>query len=67
MGHMKFDNLVKISTKQAIRDMPNILKPSNTLCKQFQDGKETRTRFKSKECSTTKPLELIHTDLCGTT
>jgi hypothetical protein len=25
MGHINFDNLVKISTKQAVRDMPNIL------------------------------------------
>jgi hypothetical protein len=34
MGHIKFDNLVKINTKQAMRDMSNIVKPSNTLCKQ---------------------------------
>jgi hypothetical protein len=36
MGHMNFDNLVKNSTKQGVRDMPNIFKPSNTLCKQCQ-------------------------------
>ena len=27
MGHMNFHNLVKISTKQTIRDMPKIIKP----------------------------------------
>jgi len=31
MGHMIFDNLVKIKTKQAVRDMEKIKKPSNTL------------------------------------
>jgi hypothetical protein len=39
LGHMNFDNIVKIRTKQAVRDMPNIGKPSNTLCKQCQHGK----------------------------
>jgi hypothetical protein len=34
MGHIKFDNLVKINTKQAVRYMPKIDKHSNTLCKQ---------------------------------
>jgi hypothetical protein len=34
MGHIKFDNLVKINNKQAVRYMPKIDKPSNTLCKQ---------------------------------
>jgi hypothetical protein len=67
MGHMNFDNLVKISTKQVVRDMPNIVKPSNTLCKQCQHEKQTRTRFKSKDYSTTKPSELVHTELCGPT
>ena len=30
-----------------------------------QHGKQTRVHFKKKEHSSTKPLELIHTDLCG--
>jgi len=43
IGHMNFNNLVKNDTKQAVRDMPKIVKPSNTLCKQCQHGKQTRT------------------------
>jgi hypothetical protein len=35
MGHINFDNLVKINTKQAMQYMPKIAKPSNTLCKKF--------------------------------
>jgi hypothetical protein len=43
------------------------MKPTNTLCKHCQQGKQTNTRFKSKEYSTTKPLEIVHTDLVGPT
>jgi hypothetical protein len=48
MGHMHFDNLVKISKREAVREMPEITKPTNTLCKHFQQGKKTKTTFKSK-------------------
>jgi hypothetical protein len=67
MGHMNFDNLVKINTKQVVRDMPKITKPSNIICKQCQHGKQSRVSFKTKEYTTSKPLELVHTDLCGPT
>jgi hypothetical protein len=30
MGHMNFENLVKINRKEAIREIPEISKPSNT-------------------------------------
>ena len=43
------------------------MKPTNTLCKHCQQGKKTKTRFKSEEYSTTRPLEIVHTDLVGPT
>jgi hypothetical protein len=43
------------------------MKPTNTLCKHCQQGKKTKTSFKSKEYSTTRPLEIVHTDLVGPT
>jgi hypothetical protein len=63
MGHMHFDNLVKVSRREAVKEMPQIMKPTNTFCKHCQQGKQTKTRFKSKEYSTTRPLEIEHTDL----
>ena len=39
------------------------MKPTNTLCKHYQQGKKKKTKFKSKEYSTTRPLEIVHTDL----
>jgi hypothetical protein len=65
MGHMHFDNLVKVSKIETVREMPQITKPTNILCKHCQQGKQTKTRFKSKEYSTTIPLKIVHTDLVG--
>jgi transposase InsO family protein len=67
MGHIHFDNLVKVGKREAVREMPQITKPTNTLCKHYRQGKQTKTNFKSKEYSTTRPLETVHTDLVGPT
>jgi hypothetical protein len=67
MGHLHFDNLVKVNKRQSVREMPQITKPTNTLCKHCQQGKKTKIGFKSKEYSTTRPLEIVHTDLVGPT
>jgi hypothetical protein len=64
---MHFDNLVKISRKEAVREIPEISKPRNTLCKHCLQGKKTSTKFKSKDYSTTKTLEIVHVGLCGPT
>jgi hypothetical protein len=67
MGDINFDNLVKLSNKEVVRGMPKLIKPSNLVCKHCQHGKQTKVRFKMKEYSTSKPLELVHTNLCGPT
>jgi hypothetical protein len=63
--HLIFDNLIKSNDKEAARDPPKVIKPSDYICKHCQIGKKTIFRFKTKEHSTTKPLELINIDLCG--
>jgi hypothetical protein len=65
LGHINFDNLIQVNKKAAIRDLPTIKNLSGSVCKQCQHGKQTRVRFKTKEYSTTKPLEIVHTDVCG--
>ena len=65
LGHICFKNLMNICSKRAVRDMPSISKPANDICDSCQRGKQTRTQFKAKEYHTSKPLEIIHTDLCG--
>jgi hypothetical protein len=49
MGHIHFDNLIKVRERESVREIPEIMKPSNTLFKHCQQGKKTKTRLKSKE------------------
>jgi hypothetical protein len=65
LGHINFENLIQLNKKEAIRDLPVIKNLSSSLCKQCQHGKQTRVKFKTKEHSTTKPLEIVHADVCG--
>ena len=48
LGHLNFDNLVKITKKEAIRYFPKIVKPINSVCKHYQHGKQSRVSFKTK-------------------
>ena len=61
MGH----NIMKVSKKEALRDLPNIVKPLNLVCKHCQHGKQSKAGFKAKEHTTSHPLEIVHTDLCA--
>ena len=54
-----------VSKEHTVRNMPKLTKPLNSSCRNCQLGKQTRAEFKTKEFSTTKPLELIHTKLYG--
>jgi hypothetical protein len=59
MGHINFDDLFKIN-RMGVREMFDISKPTNTLREHFLQGKKNKTKFKSKEYSTTKPLDIVH-------
>jgi hypothetical protein len=59
--------LLKVNKKEVVRDMPKIIKTSYYVCRHWQHGKNTMVRFKKKEYSTSKPLELVHIDFCGPT
>ena len=67
MGHIHFENIFKVNKKEVVRYIPEITKPSSTMWKYFQHGKQTRVEFKTKEHSTKKLLELVHTNLGETT
>ena len=66
--------LSKSAEQRQLKDYPScpnqhkmyMTKPTQNLCDSCRHGKQTRANFKRKEQhSTSKPLELIHTDLCG--
>ena len=64
MGHINFDNLVRINKKEGVREMPKISKPTNTICESCKHDKHTKVEFKTKEHFASRPLEFIHIDLC---
>jgi hypothetical protein len=66
LGHLNFDDLIKLRNLEAVKDLLRISKPQDSMCKPCQVGKLNRTQFKSKRfTSTEKPLQLVHMDLCG--
>jgi hypothetical protein len=67
LGHLSFEKLFKSNDKKVVRDLPKVIKSLDSMSKHCQIGKQTRVKFKTKENSTTKPLEIIHKDLCGPT
>jgi hypothetical protein len=46
VGHIHFDNLFKVCKREGVREIPQITKPTNTLCNHCQQGKKTKTKFK---------------------
>ena len=49
----------------AVRDFPNIPPLENNICRSCRFGKKNGVQFNAKEGTSSKPLELIHTYLCG--
>jgi hypothetical protein len=66
LGHLNFDHIIRLRNNGAVKYLPKISKPYDSVCKPCQIGNLTRTQFKSKNFpSTEKPLQLVHMDLCG--
>ena len=66
VGHASLYLLDKLRSKELVVGLPNVKFLCNKLCDACARGKHVRSSFKSKKLvSTTKPLELIHMDLCG--
>ena len=65
LGHLSFSQINRSSRLNDVRGLSNITLPESIICKSFQFGKQTRVQFNAKEGSSSRPLELIHTDICG--
>ena len=66
LGHVSFHTLNKLVSKDLVRGLPPIKFKEEELCKACTQGKQTRSSFKPKKVvSTTRPIELLHMDLCG--
>jgi len=65
LGHLSFSQIRKACKYQVVCGLPDIKIPNNTICKSCQFGKQTRTNFLEKEGLASRPLELVHTYVCG--
>ncbi|KAF2306587.1 hypothetical protein GH714_019620 [Hevea brasiliensis] len=64
-GHLNFNSLRKLSRRGMVKGLPSI-DQVDKLCDGCLVGKQHRTSFpKKSEFRANKPLELVHSDLCG--
>ncbi len=68
-GHLGYDNLVRLATEPMVTGInttaDEFKTAANTVCAPCALGKQHRQPFAASTSRTTKPLELMHTDLCG--
>ncbi|XP_057546012.1 uncharacterized protein LOC130825003 [Amaranthus tricolor] len=66
LGHASFSLINTLRTKDLVRGLPSIKFVKDEICDPCTKGKQVRSSFKPKNVMTTsRPLELIHMDLCG--
>ena len=66
LGHANLHLINKLQRKELVRGLPRTRAEIDDICEACVKGKQTRTSFKSKQdITSTRPLELIHMDLCG--
>ena len=67
-GHLKFGDLKKLQEKEMVQgmNMSKLDKPLENVCHGCELGKSKRHPFpKKSDHFSSKPLELIHSDVCG--
>ena len=66
LGHASMHTIKKLAKRDLVRGLPSCNFEYDHICDACAKGKQTRSSFKSKNSiSTSKPLELLHMDLCG--
>ncbi|XP_075079774.1 uncharacterized protein LOC142165027 [Nicotiana tabacum] len=68
LGHASMHLIEKLSKQDLVIGLPKLNFSRTHICDACQMGKQTRNSFKNKDTvSTSKPLQLLHTDLFGPT
>jgi len=66
LGHASLSLLNKLVSKDLVVGLPSIKYNDGKVCDACAKGKQVKNSFNSKRCvSTSRPLELLHIDLCG--
>jgi len=65
LGHVSTSLLNKLVIGDLVRGLPKLKFSNDKVCDACAKGKQTRFSFKAKKgVSTTRPLELLHMNLC---
>jgi hypothetical protein len=68
MGHLNFTDMLKIATKEIVKDLPKMEKTGKGMCGPCQLGNQTRAvHKKTSGILTSRNLELLDMDLMGPT
>ncbi|KYM94340.1 Copia protein, partial [Cyphomyrmex costatus] len=66
MGHINYDSLKDLSKISQGLTLPSVeLNRTKIVCKVCMEAKHSRTKFGEERTRAKRPLEIIHTDLCG--
>lgn len=65
LGHVGFDKLGLMVSKELVVGLPNINVKRDTVCSGCQYGKAKQLSFNKSNQVTSKPLELVHSDVLG--
>ncbi|XP_061993453.1 uncharacterized protein LOC133711335 [Rosa rugosa] len=66
LGHVNYQDLLKLSTKQCVRGLPTLNGKTDKVCGECKVGKQTKAPHKVvNSATTTQVLELLHMDLMG--
>ena len=66
LGHASMSTISKLSKKNLVDGLPNIIFEKDKICDACQFGKQVKSSFHSKNfISTSRPLQLLHMDLFG--
>jgi len=68
LGHLNFTDMLKIASKDIVKDLSKMEKTGKGICSSCQLGKQTRAAHKKTSgILTSKILELLHMDLMDPT
>uniref|UniRef100_A0A251VGU8 Putative zinc finger, CCHC-type n=1 Tax=Helianthus annuus TaxID=4232 RepID=A0A251VGU8_HELAN len=67
-GHINFETIHNMGAKEVVKGLPKTAaKPSHNICEGYLFGKHARKAFpKQATWHATKPLQLVHSDICDT-
>ena len=66
LGHASMDTIKKLAKHELVRGLPTCKFEYDHLCDACAKGKQVYSSFKpTNNISTSRPLELLHMDLCG--